>query len=195
MKKLLALAVAVAILSGSASAQTREARSRSIGVSFLLNDFTTAQRIRSSNFESVVREKQWADIDDMEPGLAISYIQGLRKHIDFTGTLALSYVKYPLPGKPPVTSSSLLMEADASVNLKMFSDDYWVSPYLILGVGASKYKSYYGAFIPVGGGVRVNFFDEASLFVTAQYRNRVTDENVNYHFFYNIGISGSIGKR
>ena len=47
----------------------------------------------------------------------------------------------------------------------MFDESYWVTPYVSAGVGASKYKGYYGAFIPLGVGFKVNLFDEAAVFI------------------------------
>ena len=88
---------------------------------------------------------------------------------------------------------SLLLEADASVNLKMFTDDYWFTPYLIAGIGASMYENKYGAILPLGGGMKLNLFDEGALFITAQYRVGLTTETTNYHFVYGIGIAGTLG--
>ncbi|HEU4469573.1 MAG TPA: hypothetical protein VFR58_00695 [Flavisolibacter sp.] len=195
MKKVLASFAFVCLLSNALMAQKGYSGPRSLGVSFVLNDFLSAQRIRSSSLESVLRDKNWADFNEMEPGLGITYFKGLRKHIDFAGTLAASYVNYPLPNRPRASGDALLLAADASVNLKMFPDEYWVSPYLIAGVGAGKYKSNYAAFLPLGGGLRVNFFEEATLFVTTQYRIPVTADNAAYHFVYSVGISGVIGKK
>jgi OOP family OmpA-OmpF porin len=195
MKKILFSLFLLCLLSLDLIAQDRSVRPQAIGVSFVLNDFTTAQRIRSGSLEKVLREKKWAKFADMAPGLGLTYFKGLNKHVDFAGTLTASFVNYPFPKRPPTPSDGLLLEGDASVNLKMFSDDYWFTPYLSLGVGASKYSFYYGAFIPLGGGFKVNLFDEASLFITTQYRVPVTTENANYHFSYSIGVSGVIGKK
>jgi OmpA-OmpF porin, OOP family len=172
-----------------------EIRPPAIGISLTMHDFTTAQRIRSTSLATVFRDKRWADLKEMSPGIAVTYFKGLKKHIDFAGTLSGSFVDYPLPGKPTGTGDNFLLEVDASVNLKMFSEKYWFTPYLNVGVGASKYKSYWGAFLPLGGGIKVNFFDEASLFINTQYRVPVTNETTNYHFMSSIGISGVIGNK
>ena len=88
-----------------------------------------------------------------------------------------------------------MLEGDASLNIKMLGEDYWVSPYAIVGIGASKYRNYYGAFVPLGLGLKVNFFDEANLFFNTQYRVPVTNETSNYHLMYSFGIAGVIGKK
>jgi OmpA-OmpF porin, OOP family len=166
---------------------------KAFGVSFFFNDFTTPERIRSSSIENVFRDDQWASLRDMSPGLGLTYFSELRKHLDFAATIAASYVNYPVANKT-FNGDALLLEADASVNIKLFSSDYWISPYVIAGIGGSKYRNYYGAFVPLGAGIKINFFDEANLFLNAQYRVPVTNETNTYHLMYNFGIAGVIGK-
>jgi hypothetical protein len=169
-------------------------RQQAIGISFVLNDYQTAQRIRSHSLESVIGDKQLAKFKEMSPGLGISYFKGLHDNIDFAGTVAGSFVENVLPNRSS-SSSEFLTEADASLNFKLFSDAYWFTPYLSTGIGASRYKSYYAAILPIGGGLKLNLFDEAAVFLNAQYRIPITPETNNYHFFYNIGIAGIIGKK
>jgi outer membrane protein OmpA-like peptidoglycan-associated protein len=196
MKKIVAALIFLLSFTDSVLAQDKPVRPSAIGVSFFFNDYTTPQLIRSTSLSQVLRDKKWAKFRDMSPGLSVSYFRGLTPHTDFAGSLAFSFPTVPLPDKPNnTTTDALLMEADASLNLKMFTEDYWFTPYLIAGIGASKYKNYYGAFIPLGGGFKVNLFDEASLFITQQYRIPVTTETTNYHFLTSIGISGIIGSK
>lgn len=195
MKKFLAFLLAMYLLIPASFGQDPEIRPAAIGVSFFLNDFATASRIRSSSMSHVLINKQWAKISDMAPGLAVSYFKGLRKHIDFAGTLAGSFLKYPMPDKT-FSSDKFLLEGDASLNFKLVSEKYWVQPYAIAGIGASMYGgTYFGAFIPTGLGLKVNFYDDAHLYMTGQYRIPVTTETANYHFFYQVGIAGRIGKK
>lgn len=196
MKKVLVSLLACAIMLPDCFAQNDNyIRPTSIGVSFFFNDYTTPARIRSGSLSTVLREDQWAKFREMYPGLALSYIKGLRNHIDFTGTLAGSFARVPLPDQVDRPDEKFLLEGDASVNFKMLSDRYILTPYLIAGIGASYYDGKVGAFMPLGGGLKVNFFDEAALFITNQYRVPVTTETSNYHFFYSIGFAGVIGKR
>jgi outer membrane protein OmpA-like peptidoglycan-associated protein len=74
------------------------------------------------------------------------------------------------------------------------TDNYWVSPFIDLGVGAGKYQKYVSAFIPMGVGLQVNILDDAFLMLNSQYRIPVT-ENASYHFYHSIGIAGSIKDR
>ena len=193
MRKMLASLIFI-LFAQIICAQNNSIRPPALGISFFFNDFVTPQRIRSGSLSAVLRDHKWAKFNEMSPGVAITYFKGVRKYMDFAGTVAVSLPAVPLPDKTN-SNDGLLLEADASFNFKLLSEDYWVTPYFIAGVGGSKYKSHYGAFIPLGLGVKVNFFDEASLFVASQYRVPVTAETNTYHFFNSIGISGVIGKK
>ena len=114
MKNIIAACICFCFISSSTYAQDRPIRPRALGVSFIMNDFTTAERIRNSSLATVLRDKQWAKFKEMSPGLAITYFKGLKPRLDFAGTLTASYVTYPLRNKPAESSDALLLEADAS---------------------------------------------------------------------------------
>lgn len=194
MKNVLAAFILFCFFSTHISAQDKPIRPQALGVSFIMNDFTTAQRIRSSSVATVLRDKQWSKFKEMSPGLALTYFKGVKPTIDFAGTLAASFLNYPFRNKTQGNSDALLLEGDASANFKLLGENYWVTPYFSAGVGASEYRGYYAAFVPLGLGVKVNLFDEASVFVASQYRIPVTYETGNYHLMYSFGIAGVIGK-
>ena len=195
MKKILAALLAFYLVVPGLNAQDDEIRRPAIGISFFLTDFQTAQKIRSGSLAQVFRDKGWADFNEMSPGLALHYFQGVSKHFDFAGTLSGSFLNYPFPNKN-FNGDKFLLAADAQINLKVVSEKYWVQPYLLAGIGGHVYGgSYFGAYMPFGLGLKINFYDETHLFSTAQYRVPVTAENSNYHFFYNLGIAGVIGKK
>lgn len=196
MKKFLAVMLALSFFVPASFGQKEEIRPAAIGVSFFLNDFTTADRIRSTSLTRVLRDKQWAKTKQMSPGLAIHYFKGVTRKIDFAGTLAGSFVKYPVTGLSEFGSDRFLLEADGAMNFKLTSEKYWVQPYLLGGIGAQMYAGkYFNAFLPLGAGIKVNFFDDAHLFTTFQYRIPVTRENNAYRFFYSIGIAGRIAEK
>jgi OmpA-OmpF porin, OOP family len=191
MKKVLAAFVVLCFISSISFAQNKLIRPRALGISFIMNDFTTAERIRTGTLSTVFREKQWSKFKEMSPGLALTYFKGMTPHVDFAGSFAFSSVNDPLHNDSG--GDALFLEADASANIKMFDESYWVTPYLSAGIGASKFKDYYAAFLPLGLGFKVNLFDEAAFFVNTQYRVPVS-EATSYHFMYSFGISGVIGK-
>lgn len=169
-------------------------RPPALGISFILNDFITPQRIRSQSLSQVVHNGNWAKLAEMGSGFGLHYFQGLKDHFDFSASLTGSFVRNVLPGEIS-QDNSFMMEADASINIKMMTDHYLFTPYLSFGAGAGKYESYYSAIIPLGIGFKINLFDEAAIFINTQYRIPVTMETNNFHFMHNIGIAGVIGQK
>ena len=196
MKKLVVSLLFTVSLAPYITGQNKDAlRPAEIGVSFNLYDFLTASRIRSSSFNSVLSNDKWAKLSQMSPGLGLHYFKGLQNHIDFAGTLSGAFLNYPMPSKPDFASDKLLLAFDAAAQLKLTTEKYWVQPFLSAGVGGHKYRSYWGAFIPLGIGMNIDFFNEGKLFFSSQYRVPVTTGSANYHFFHAIGLSGRITKK
>lgn len=109
--------------------------------------------------------------------------------------IAGSFLDYPLENGEILGDNKLLLELDASIRGKMFPNNYWVSPYLQLGIGISKYQAWWGAIIPAGAGIQINLSEEAVILVNSQYRFAVTQNTTSPHFFYSIGLAGMIGKK
>jgi hypothetical protein len=157
-------------------------------------DFQTAQRIRSSSLASVLKDKQWAKFSEQDWAIGIHYTKGLGNYFDATANIAFGSVEYPYGnGKPAATSSALLTEADAAVNIKLLTDKHIFVPYLTAGVGMSIYKSFFDAYMPLGAGFQIKLGSENFIFSNFQYRVPVT-QRANYHFYTNVGIAISIAK-
>ncbi|MGH2646683.1 MAG: OmpA family protein [Ginsengibacter sp.] len=193
MKKFYYLILGISFFATSFAQETTH-KKEAIGFSFFLSDFKTAANIRSNGLVSVLKDKSFFKSSNMNPGLAVNYLSGLSKHVDFVATLGGSFLDYPIDNKPAFDADNFLLEANASLNLKLLTDKYWVVPFIDLGVGASTYLKYASAFVPVGLGLQVNFFDDAFLFINSQYRIPVT-ENASYHFYHSVGISGNIAPK
>jgi OOP family OmpA-OmpF porin len=194
MKKVLYAIVLFFIFSFDAAAQNKPLLPKSLGVNFFFNDFVTPNRIRTTSLNQVLANKQFASMSEMTPGLAVTYMKGLRPHLDMSASLGGSFLRYPMPGKS-FSDNSLLIEATASMHFKMTTEEYIVQPYLIAGVSAHKYRSYYGATLPLGMGFKVNVMDEAHFFVNSTYRVPVTTETANYYLQHSIGVVGSLIKK
>jgi OmpA-OmpF porin, OOP family len=191
MKKFSFILLSLCFFATSFAQKPDYKKTHSLGVSFFMNDFKAASEIRTNGLVSVFKNHDFFKTSRMNPGLAVNYLSGLSNHVDFIGTLGGSFLEYPNDNITAASGTNLLLEATAALNLKLLSDNYWVSPFIDLGVGASKYKSYAGAFLPVGLGLQVNILDEAFILINSQYRIPVT-ENTSYHFYHSIGIAGSI---
>lgn len=194
MKKILLAFFALYLLVTSSYGQNDEISPKSLGVSFFLNDFVTPQRIRTTSLSQVLSNRDFEKVREMTPGLALTYFKGVSKHVDMAASLGASFIKYPMPNKS-FSNNSLLLEANAALNLKMVSNKYFLQPYITLGVGGHKYQSYYGAFLPLGVGLKLNLLDEAHMFITSTYRVPITIETANYHFQHSIGFAGRLGKK
>jgi outer membrane protein OmpA-like peptidoglycan-associated protein len=193
MKKILLVIISFGTFVTS-FAQSENKKRPTLGINFILNDFKTAANLRTGGLPTILKSKEWHKSKNMTAGIGISYLQGLNNYLDFAGTLSGTFTRYPVPGKVLPNDNELLLEGAATVNLKLIPDNYWVSPYLTLGAGASKYKGYYGAFIPAGIGFQINLFDETMILVNSQYRIPVT-ENVAYHFFHSFGVATALTKK
>ena len=194
MKKMLSVFIAICFMVPAANSQDEYIRPKALGVSFFLNDFVTPARIRSTSITQVIRDKRYARLREMSPGLALTYFKGIGSHVDFAASVGGSFIRYPMANRT-FTNESFLLESSLQLNLKLTTEKYWVQPYLSAGVGASKFRGYYGAFLPLGLGLKVNFFDEAHLFITSQYRVPVTTETSSYHLQHSVGIAGALGKK
>ncbi|MBU6306620.1 MAG: hypothetical protein KGO46_01010 [Bacteroidetes bacterium] len=194
MKKFLYLIIAGCLLISSAQAQDSKPLAKSIGFSFFLNDFASAQRIRSTSLNQVINDKTFARMAEMNSGFAVNYYKQMRDRMSFNASLGISGLRYPMPGRN-ITKNGTLMEFSATINAMMTTSDYYVQPYLVLGVGAHKYGVHYGAFLPAGLGLKLNILGDASVVVTSTYRVPVTTETANYHFQHSIGIAAPLGKK
>ena len=194
MNKNVGLLLAVLPLLAPAFSQEDHIQRPTLGIYFFFNDFKTAENIRASSLREVLRNSQFGKLKEMSPGLALNYINGITGHFDFAGTLTGSFIDYYNRDGTSLGQDNLLLEGDVSLKAKLFSNRYWVSPFAQVGVGISKYRVYWGAFIPAGIGVQVNLFDEAFFIFNGQYRVAVTS-TVSNHFVYSLGIAGNIGGR
>jgi OmpA-OmpF porin, OOP family len=194
MKKIvLSLFVVLGLL--NSNAQNGDYKKRpAIGVHFTLTDFKTAADIRSSNLSSVLRKGDYKKIVEMNPGLAVSYWKGLNNYVDFYTMANFTIVNYPIPNKPASSLEKLALSWDANLALKMVPDNYWVSPYITVGAGATQYSGNFSAYLPLGLGLQINFWDDAYLMLNTQYRTPITSLGA-YHVFHGIGFVGSLGPK
>lgn len=194
MKKILSAFLALYLLVPASYSQDDETRPKALGISLFMNDFVTPARIRSSSLVKVLADKKLAKLSEMNAGLAITYFKGIRKHIDYSVTLGGSFLRYPMPNKS-FASDKLLLDATGAVHLKMTTERHWVQPYITLGVSGHKYLNYYGVTMPLGLGVKINFLDDAHLFINSNYRVPITVETSNYHLQHGVGVAARLGKK
>jgi hypothetical protein len=189
MKKICILHLLIISFTLNSFAQTEAPiRKQGIGFSFIMNNFATANRIRTTSLATVIREKSFWKSESLAYGFGVNYTKGLTPHIDFAANLGATFSTEVYLDN--LNREGDLIELDASGHFKMFTDKAVFNPYLIGGIGASKFRNVFGAFVPLGGGLNVRLFDEARLFTEIHYRVPVTTEANNYHFQLSFGVSG-----
>jgi OmpA-OmpF porin, OOP family len=195
MKKsvLLVLAMIVTVVS---FAQTDIKKRPSLAVHFSFIDYKSGTDVRNNSLATVINNKQFFKFKRMDPALSISYLDGFTDNIDFVGTITGAFVKHPT--STAVTNADgndhLLLEGAATANFKLLTDNYTVSPFITIGVGASKWKGYYSAFAPLGVGLQVRVADGTFMLLNSQYRVALS-ENSAYHFYHSIGFASAVGAK
>jgi OmpA-OmpF porin, OOP family len=165
----------------------------SLAIHYAFTDYKSGYDVRNNSLTTVINNKQFFKARRMDPGLAISYMEGFTPNIDFAGTLTGTFLSHPTTSSldNSTNSDKLLLELAGTANFKLLTDNYYVVPYVSLGVGASKWSGYYGAFIPVGLGLQGRLGENTFVHLNSQYRIAAT-ENSAYHFYHSIGIASAI---
>ncbi len=194
MKKL-TLSLLTLIICAGAFAQNDYKKLPSLGVHFILNDYSTAAELRANGLSNVLRDKQFSKVKRMAPGLAISYLQGLSKNLDFATTLSGSFVHYDVPNVVNLERrEQLLLEGAATANLKLLSDRYFINPFITAGLGAHSYRKSFGAFAPIGAGLQIRISEGVFALLNTQYRVPITDKAV-YHLYHSLGFASPLVKK
>ena len=192
MKKIFLSTLALLIISVSFG-QDEYKKLPSLGIHYIYHDFKTADDLRKMGLTPVIRANQYFKLKTMQPGLAVSYTEGITENIDFSLNVSGSFLEYPFE-EDQKKSTNLLLEGTGTANIKLLNDKYIVNPFLTAGIGASKFSGYFGAFVPVGLGIQIKPFRETFIMLNSQYRIPVTT-NVSYHFFHSIGIVANLKDR
>lgn len=192
MKRFLLSATMVFALS-ALFAQNGTIKGKTFGVSYTLHDYKTVSDLDVLGTSAVLTAKDWKKINRMKPGIAINYTKGLNEHFDVNARFGFSYVDYKLSTQPYMnnTISRPLFELDANLFMKLVTDDYWVSPFLSLGAGASSWRGYGAAYIPAGVGLQLNLFDKTYVVLQSQYRSQVT-ANASGHIFHGLSLMATL---
>jgi len=199
MKKFMLFVVAVS-MSAVAFSQpmTSYKKQPTLGVSFFLKDMNTANLIDKTSLSNALTNNLWTKVADMAPGLSVNYYHGLTDYIDFQGTLAGSFTKYPFSffsGVAPSTDNKFLMELSTAANIKLLTDKHVVVPYIHLGVGLSMYGgNYFAAYAPTGAGLQFKLAEGTFINALFGYNIKVSGLSIN-HLNYSIGIASPLKEK
>jgi hypothetical protein len=167
MKKIM-LSLAAMVSLTVAIAQNNLTKTPGFAVQFTLNDFKTPLSLRAGGVAAAVRDEDWKKVKEMSPGIALSYLQGLSENIDLQATLSGSFSNVPVPGKTVNSNRYLLLDVSASANVKLLNDNHFFTPFISLGVGATKYQGYFSASIPAGVGLQFKLGPESFMLINSQ---------------------------
>ena len=180
MKKLYLSIVTLLLIISVFAQDVDRKRPASVGISFFVSDFVAGTQIKNNGLAHAIRNNNLFNTSNFNAGFGVSYLKGLRNQIDFVGNLGGSFVDYPVPNKTATGNESFLLEATASLNLKLLPDNYWVVPYVDLGLGISRFSSYYAAMVPIGFGLQLNLSEEFFISLNSQYKVPITENGTSY---------------
>ena len=194
MKRIICIILLGCLLPRLSSQLSQEKKPSTLVFHVFYNDFKTAQLMRTTSLKNMLNDGQWHKIDDMQMGFGFNYLKGISKKIDWVATLDGSSTDYLFENGSTNGSSKFLLDANAALNIKLLADNHTLVPYFSGGAGLSSYRGKTGFYIPIGGGMQFNLFDEAFVLTNIQYRRALTS-TVNDHFHYSIGVGTNIGKK
>ncbi|MES2418779.1 MAG: OmpA family protein [Bacteroidota bacterium] len=157
------------------------------------DDFKTAQQIKTSSLNDVLKNGKWSGFSELQMGFGLNYLQRIKPNIDFAATVDGGSINYLFKDGTNMGSSKFLLDINAGLNLKLFSESHHVIPYFFGGSGFSYYNKKAGIYFPAGLGVQFNLFDEAFILTNMQYRVAAT-ATVNHHFYYTVGVGLPLSK-
>lgn len=128
----------------------------------------------------------------VQPGLGIIFQNNFSSHIVCSSTLSGSFIEL---AKKDDGKKELLLEGGVEIRANCFKQDRMIlNPYVLAGVGLSKYKDDYNFTLPTGIGCQVNLTRDVFLLFNSQYRFSITDKQYN-HWVNSLGIAGVINRK
>ncbi len=195
MKQKLALAFISVLFSFAALAQNTKSNFRSekkpalFGIHFSAADFTTPVTFKNQG----VTPRNFAKLKDMAHGFSLSYWKGLTPTIDFSGKLSSIFAEYAAMRNEAGYFKEFGLELEPSLNFRPIKDNNLFAPFLTIGIGAGYYTGDFGAYVPAGGGIQVNFNSMSYIMLQMQYRFTLTKDVMKDNMFYSLGFLQNFG--
>jgi OmpA-OmpF porin, OOP family len=197
MKQKLTLLFSFLVVATLASAQMMDSKFSSakkgtlVGIHFNALDIKTPLTLKSA-----AGTRSFSRIQDMDLGFSLSYWKGLTKTIDFSARAGVLFHDYAGEdrGELNQTDKEVGIELEPTLNFRPYGDNSLIAPFLTAGVGGGMYSGKFGAYLPAGAGVQLNFRSTSYVIVQAQYRFALTKAVIKDNIFYSLGVAQSIGK-
>ncbi|MBS1928591.1 MAG: OmpA family protein [Chitinophagaceae bacterium] len=166
-----------------------EKKGELFGIHFNGLDFLTPQVWRNTS-----STRKTAKIKDLDYGLGLSYWKGLSSRIDFTARVNGIVHNYSAEDRSVATTKTEFgIELEPSIVAKALKDNNFFNPFLSVGIGGGYYTGKFGAYVPTGVGVQVNFNSVTYLLVQAQYRWTLTEKYLKDNLMYSVGVAQNFG--
>ena len=123
------------------------------GIHFNAVDFTTPETWKNNT-----SSRDFARVKDMDFGFSLSYWKGLTSRIDFSTKANLLVHNYSSEDRNEATTKTEMgIELEPSLNIRALKDDKLINPFLSVGIGGGYYTGEFGAYVPAGVGLQLNF--------------------------------------
>ena len=133
-------------------------------------------------------------IKDMDFGFSLSYWKGLTSRIDFSTKVNALIHNYAGDDRNEATTKTEIgVELEPSLNMRAFTDNHFLNPFLTVGIGGGYYTGEWGAYVPTGVGVQLNFNSFTYLLLQAQYRWTLSKEKAHDNLFFSFGLAQKFG--
>ncbi|MBS1513183.1 MAG: OmpA family protein [Bacteroidetes bacterium] len=193
MKQKLTILLAAVLTCSGAMAQDNWASAKKgtvVGIHFNLADFNAPTGIKNP-----MTGKVYSSIRDMSKGMSFSYWKGLTNKIDYSVKLNAMFHDYRLEKVGLSDKTEIGLELEPTINIRPVKDDAKLAPFLTTGAGLGYYTGKFGAYVPAGVGLQLNWSGLTYMFLQAQYKFTLTKDVLDDHLFYSIGFAENIGKK
>lgn len=188
MKLKLTLIIALSVFTTAVFSQknTSTKKGQLLGLHFNLSDFKG-----TSGISDPAKSNGYSSIKNMSKGISFSYWRGLTTKVDLSAKLNTIFHDYNLIANGLSDKTEVGIELEPTINIRPMGDGAKLAPFLTTGVGVGYYTGNFGAYIPAGGGIQLNWSNTTYLFVQAQYKFTLTKKVLGDNLFYSIGIAES----
>jgi OmpA-OmpF porin, OOP family len=161
------------------------------GIHTSVSDFVTPQTFKNSPTTINRSERKFPNIRDMSFGLGVSYWKGLTPKIDIAATLNTIFHDYASLYRNASGTNEIGVELEPTINIRPMADNNRWAPFLSAGIGGGLYSDKVGAYLPVGGGLQLNFAGTTYFFAKMQYHVALTKKIIKDNLYYSIGFAES----
>ena len=162
-----------------------------IGIHVNALDIKTPETLKSS-----AGSRTFTKIQDMDFGFSLSYWKGLTNTIDFSTRAGLIFHDYQTEDRNLINTDkqNVGVELEPTLNFRPYGDNSFIAPFITAGIGGGYYSRKFGAYLPTGLGVQLNFRSISYVFIQSQYRFALTKDVLQDNVFYSLGVAQNFSK-